>query len=58
MHGGSVQGVEQLDWEWVSLMLSARDIGLTVEQVRRFLDEKRDIMYDTLLARRIEPDAR
>ncbi|MFP8643690.1 anti-repressor SinI family protein [Priestia aryabhattai] len=33
------ENVLSIDQEWVSLMESARKLGLTVEEVRRFLSE-------------------
>ncbi|MBX9987803.1 MULTISPECIES: anti-repressor SinI family protein [Priestia] len=33
------ENVLSIDQEWVSLMESARKLGLTIEEVRRFLSE-------------------
>ncbi|MBX9969216.1 anti-repressor SinI family protein [Priestia aryabhattai] len=33
------ENVLSIDQEWISLMESARKLGLTVEEVRRFLSE-------------------
>ncbi|MFP7156283.1 anti-repressor SinI family protein [Priestia aryabhattai] len=33
------ENVLSVDQEWISLMESARKLGLTVEEVRRFLSE-------------------
>ncbi|MDO6850392.1 anti-repressor SinI family protein [Priestia megaterium] len=33
------ENVLSIDQEWVSLMESARTLGLTIEEVRRFLSE-------------------
>ncbi|MFE0562585.1 anti-repressor SinI family protein [Priestia megaterium] len=33
------ENVLSIDQEWVSLMESARALGLTIEEVRRFLSE-------------------
>ncbi|WP_280559165.1 MULTISPECIES: anti-repressor SinI family protein [Priestia] len=33
------ENILSIDQEWVSLMESARALGLTIEEVRRFLSE-------------------
>ncbi|MCP3740515.1 anti-repressor SinI family protein [Rossellomorea sp. BNER] len=40
----SVEGVprENLDEEWLSLILTARQIGLTIEEVREFIKQSQE----------------
>lgn len=35
-HTGAMDD-EHLDWEWLDLLLTARHMGLTIEQIRAFI---------------------
>lgn len=41
--------IVDFDAEWLVLILKARDLGLTKEQIRIFLYEKSKLVYDSLL---------
>lgn len=34
-----LSGVSDVDQEWVDLIKMARDMGMTMEEIRQFLDE-------------------
>ncbi len=34
-------GYEMFDWEWLELILSAKHLGLTLDEVRIFLQNRR-----------------
>ncbi|AGK53329.1 anti-repressor SinI family protein [Bacillus sp. 1NLA3E] len=39
MVGGVILSHEELDLEWVELIMNALDMGLSEEEIRSFLDE-------------------
>ncbi|MDF2903936.1 MAG: hypothetical protein K0S25_1574 [Bacillus sp. (in: firmicutes)] len=39
MVGGVILNHEELDLEWVELIMNALDMGLSEEEIRSFLDE-------------------
>ncbi|NGY75633.1 DNA-binding anti-repressor SinI [Bacillus megaterium] len=39
MNRNEKENILSIDQEWVSLMESARKLGLTIEEVRKFLSE-------------------
>lgn len=38
--------VEKLDEEWVTLMQTARELGLTIEEIRLFLDSQQNCVHE------------
>ncbi len=43
---------EEVDIEWVTLMLNAKQIGITPTEVRRFLQESQKMKIDDTLSKR------
>ncbi|MFM1651709.1 anti-repressor SinI family protein [Brevibacillus sp. B_LB10_24] len=33
------QAIEEIDFEWLDLIIEARDLGITIEEIRDFLRE-------------------
>ncbi|WP_082034023.1 anti-repressor SinI family protein [Cohnella kolymensis] len=44
--------IEELDLEWIDLMLTARNMGLSIEEVRAFLRESGEPRSDQEASRR------
>lgn len=48
----SLREIEELDVEWVDLILTARNMGLSIEEIRAFLKSSGDYRADQSASRR------
>ena len=49
MFTDEIQDNDSVDEEWLALIMKARDLGLTKEQIRSFLYKKSKLVYYSLL---------